>query len=35
MAKKYEERGGGYEEVEGSKNKPKTGPPEKKEDGAK
>jgi hypothetical protein len=30
MAKRYEERGGDYEDEEGSKNKAQKGPPEKK-----
>lgn len=33
MARRYEERGGDYEDEAGSKNKAKKGPPEKKEGG--
>ena len=32
MAKRYEARGGGYENQEGSKNKPEKGAPQKKSD---
>jgi len=32
LAKEYEKQGGDYEEEAGSKNKPKKGEPEKKED---
>jgi hypothetical protein len=31
MARRYEDRGGDYEDTEGSKNKAQKGPPEKKE----
>ena len=35
LSKRYEARGGGYKNQEGSKNKPKKGAPEKKDDGRK